>query len=70
MSPQPKDAPRGRSPLRAFRTIFWSFLGIRRRADTQQDLAGVTPLQIIIAGVIGAVLFVTTLVVLVKLIVR
>jgi hypothetical protein len=56
--------------LRAFRTIFWSFLGIRKRADTQEDFAGITPVQIIIAGVIGALIFVTTLIVLGRLIVR
>ena len=62
--------PRKASPLRAFRTIFWSFLGIRKRADTQEDFAGITPLQIIVAGVLGAAIFVTTLIVLVRLIVR
>lgn len=66
----PGGPPRKASPLRAFRTIFWSFLGIRKRADTQEDFAGITPLQIIVAGVIGAAIFVTTLIVLVRFIVR
>ena len=69
MSPHTGPTRRA-SPLRAFRTIFWSFLGIRKRADTQEDFAGITPVQIIIAGVIGALIFVTTLIVLVRLIVR
>lgn len=59
-----------RSPLRVFKTVFWSFFGVRRRADNEDDFAGVTPVQVVVAGVVGAVIFVTTLVTLVKLITR
>jgi hypothetical protein len=55
--------------FRPFKTVFWSFFGVRRRADNQEDFAGITPLHVIVAGVIGAVIFVTTLVLLVKFIV-
>ncbi len=58
------------APLRVFRTVFWSFFGVRRRSDNQDDFAGVTPVQIIVAGVIGAVIFVTTLIMLVRFIAR
>jgi hypothetical protein len=58
------------SPLRVFKTVFWSFFGVRRSADNQDDFAGATPVQIIVAGVIGAVIFVTTLVMLVRFIAR
>jgi Protein of unknown function (DUF2970) len=57
------------SPLRVFRTVFWSFFGVRRRADNQADLADITPVQVIIAGIIGAGIFVTTLILLVRFIV-
>ena len=57
-------------PLRIFKTVFWSFFGVRRRADNQDDFAGVTPAQIIVAGVVGAVIFVSTLVMLVRFITR
>ena len=56
------------SALRVFKTVFWSFFGVRRRADTEADLAGITPLQLIVAGIIGAAIFVGTLVLLVSLI--
>jgi hypothetical protein len=56
--------------LRVFKTVFWSFFGVRRRTDNQDDFAGVTPAQIIVAGVVGAVIFVSTLVMLVKFITR
>jgi hypothetical protein len=64
---QPVPKP---SLLRAFKTVFWSFFGVRRRTDNQDDFAGITPVQIIVAGVIGAAIFVTTLIVLVRFIAR
>jgi hypothetical protein len=56
------------SPLRVFKTVFWSFFGVRRRADNQADLAGITPLQLVVAGIIGAAIFVGTVVLLVSFI--
>ncbi len=72
---KPADPVAGRparkaSPLRAFKTVFWTFFGVRRRTDNQDDFAGITPVQIIVAGVIGAMIFVTTLVTLVRFITR
>ena len=61
------ETPRA-SPLRVFKTVFWSFFGVRRQAENQADLAGVTPLQILAAGIVGAAMFVTTLVLLVRFI--
>ena len=58
------------SPLRVIKTVFWSFFGVRRRADNQDDFAGVTPAQIIVAGAIGALIFVATLITLVRFIVK
>jgi hypothetical protein len=64
-----RPAPKA-SPLRVFKTVFWSFFGVRRRTDNQDDFAGITPVHIIVAGVIGAVIFVTTLITLVRFIAR
>ena len=58
------------SPLRVVKTVFWSFFGVRRRVDNQDDFAGVTPVQVIVAGVIGALIFVATLITLVRFIVK
>ena len=58
------------SSLRVLKTVFWSFFGVRRRSDNQDDFAGITPVQIIVAGVIGAVIFVTTLIMLVRFIAK
>ena len=58
------------SPLRALKTVFWSVFGVRKRTDSRDDFAGVTPVQIIVAGVIGAAIFVATLIMLVRFITR
>jgi hypothetical protein len=61
--------PEKASPLWVFKTVFWSFFGVRRRVDNEADLANITPVQVIFAGIIGAAIFVTTLILLVRFIV-
>lgn len=60
------EAPRKAGPLQVARAVFWSFLGIRKRSDYQDDSVRIKPHQIIIAGLIGAALFVLTLVLVVR----
>ena len=48
------------------RAVAWSFFGVRRSADYAQEVAKLTPVHVIIAGIVGAALFVTVLVLLVK----
>jgi len=45
-----------------------AFIGIRRRAAHEHDVVTITPLQAIVAGVIGAAIFVASLVLLVRFI--
>ena len=46
--------------------VVWSFLGIRRRADYAKDVAQLNPIHVVVAGIIGAALFVVVLVLLVR----
>jgi hypothetical protein len=64
-----EQSPRNAGPLQAAKTVFWSFLGIRRRADHEADLGRLTLRQVIVAGVIGAALFVGALVLVVKFVI-
>ena len=48
--------------------VFWSFLGVRKRKDYGRDTVSISLKQVIIAGVIGGVLFVFGVIALVKLI--
>jgi hypothetical protein len=41
--------------------VFWSFLGIRKRAQHERDAVKLKPGQVFVAGIIGALLFVLTL---------
>jgi hypothetical protein len=50
------------------KAVFWSFLGIRKRAAHEKDAVTIKPVQVIVAGLIGAVIFVLTLVLLVRFI--
>ena len=48
------------SAWRATKAVFWGFFGVRRGKDHANDAAQLTLWQIVIAGLIGGVLFVVT----------
>jgi hypothetical protein len=47
---------------RTLLAVAWSFFGVRRSKDLEQDVGQLNPVHLIIAGVLGAVLFVIALV--------
>ncbi len=59
-------AARKGSFLQTMRAVAWSFFGVRRSADHAQDVARLNPVHVVIAGVVGAALFVLALVLLVQ----
>ena len=61
----PVTARKG-SWLQTVQAVAWSFLGIRRRADYAKDLDKLNPIHVVIAGIVGAALFVLVLVLLVR----
>ncbi len=48
------------------KAVFWSFFGVRKASDHAQDVAKINPVHVIIAGILGGVMFVLTLVLLVQ----
>jgi hypothetical protein len=67
--PSPDNRPvttRKGSLRQTVSAVAWSFLGIRRRADYAKDVAQLNPIHVIVAGIIGAALFVVVLVLLVR----
>ena len=48
------------------RAVAWSFFGVRKSADYEKDVDQLNPVHLIIAGLIGAAVFVTVLVLLVR----
>jgi hypothetical protein len=52
--------------LATLKAVFWSFFGVRRKSDYEQDAAKLNPIYVIIAGVLGAIIFITILLLIVK----
>jgi hypothetical protein len=48
------------------KAVFWSFFGVRKKSDYEKDAQQLNPVHVIIAGVIGAVIFIVTLLLIVK----
>jgi hypothetical protein len=53
--------------LKAALAVFWSFFGVRKRRDYDADAKSLTPAQVIIAGLIGGLAFVLTMLLVVYL---
>ena len=53
----------------SMRAVLWAFLGIRNKAGLKNDVASLSFVNIIIAGVLGAVLFMAILLLIVNLVV-
>jgi hypothetical protein len=50
----------------SMKAVFWSFFGVRRRSDYEHDAAHLNPLHVIIAALIGVLLFIGVLVLAVR----
>lgn len=61
--------PHKPSPLAVVKTVLWAFLGIRKRSRHEQETVQLTPVQIIVTGVIAAIVFVISLILLVRLVI-
>lgn len=53
--------------LKAVQAVFWSFFGVRKRRDYDADAQSLTPKQVIVAGLVGAAVFVAIMLLLVTL---
>jgi hypothetical protein len=51
------------------KAVLWSFFGVRKKSDYETDAAKLNPVHVLIAGVIGAVLFILILLTIVHLVV-
>lgn len=48
------------------KAVFWSFAGIRRKGDLEKDAEMIQPSQVIIGGLIGGLIFVVSILLVVK----
>lgn len=54
----------------AMRAVFFSFIGVRSKSEYQADITRLSMGQLVVAGIIGAILFVFTLVAVVYFVTR
>jgi hypothetical protein len=58
------------SVLRTVKTVLWSFVGIRKKSEYEEDLGKANPFHIIVAALVGVAVFVGGLVALVNWVVK
>ncbi|MFA6310216.1 MAG: DUF2970 domain-containing protein [Sterolibacterium sp.] len=66
-----KQAPAARqaSFLAIIGTVFWAFFGVRKRSDHEASTVNITPVQVVVGGLIGGALFVFILIFVVRIII-
>jgi len=69
-SEEQQRPPKKAGVLQVASAVFWSFLGIRKSRDRDRDAASITPLQVVVAGVIGAAVLVFCIIMVVRLVTR
>jgi hypothetical protein len=62
----PPAVQRKGSFIQTMKAVAWSFFGVRKGADYEKDVSQLNPVHVVIAGVIGAVLFIVLLLLLVN----
>lgn len=58
MSEPIKQEKKEISFLATMGAIFWSFIGLRRRSDYENDVTGLNPFYVLIAALIGLGIFI------------
>ena len=67
MSGELKDAlQRKGSFVQTMKAVAWSFFGVRKGSDYEKDVSQLNPVHVVIAGLIGAALFIAALLLLVN----
>jgi polyferredoxin len=49
--------------------VLWSFIGLRKNSEFEKDAVRITPVHILVVGVVAAFMFVIALIVLVNVVV-
>lgn len=70
MSKHSVKAAETRSFASTMLAVAWSFVGLRRKSDFDQDVGGLNPLYVLVAGLLGTAMLIATLVTVVQLVVK
>lgn len=47
--------------IQTFRTVAWSFFGVRKAVDHESDVSELNPVHVVVGGVIGALVLILVL---------
>ncbi|WP_194722264.1 DUF2970 domain-containing protein [Noviherbaspirillum malthae] len=70
MNKDKQSRQKERSFLSTMVAVAWSFIGLRRKKDFDEDVGGLNPFYVIIAGLIGTAIFIGTLLAIVNAVVN
>jgi hypothetical protein len=73
LPPSPQQQPgasREAGFIQVIGAVFWSFFGVRRKAAGERDMVTIKPLHVVVAGLLGAAIFIFLLIALVTVISR
>lgn len=59
-------AQRKLSFLQTVKAVAWGFFGVRKGSGHREDIAKLNPVHVVVAGLLGALVFVITLIVIVR----
>lgn len=62
------DERKRATPLQAAKMVLWGFFGVRKRVDHEADSVHLTPVQVIVTGIVAAMILVIGLILLVRFI--
>ena len=54
--------------MQVAKAVFFSFIGIRKQGDLENDAAKITLLQAVIGGIVGCLIFIASLILLVRIV--
>jgi hypothetical protein len=57
------------SPLQVAKAVFWAFVGIRKKSDLEADAEMLTPVQVIVGGLIGGAIFILSVLLIVRIVI-
>ncbi len=63
------EAEKKGSVLRTARALLWALLGVRKGSDYQKDVENITPLQVVVGGLVAIFILVAGLILIVNWIV-
>jgi hypothetical protein len=55
--------------VKTMNAVMWSFFGVRKRRDLEADATQLNPVHVVIAGLLGAAIFIVVLVLVVHAVV-